>query len=136
MKRLANGIVSDHNQNHDLDGHFASTKTDGSYSYKGKQGERKGKTQGASRAPCGRLKRSDGRKYKCKDNTLREDDLDSDSNIDAAYIKAIVEKSVTKAVKQAMASVQEQTGCSLQQCLRVVNALNAAEKGALDKRSK
>ena len=126
------------------DGKFSSKDEPGSWALgkkkdcKGGQARRAaGSTKaGKSEKECGRSKRSDGKQYKCKSGDLRENDLDLDPEIDAAYLKAIVEKSVNQAVKSAMASVQKQTGCSLQQCLRMVNQLNQAEDGDLGKKKK
>ena len=137
MEALGRGIILAHNPNHaGDDGKFSDGTDDGSWSSSGKQHSRKGKNKGGSTAVCGRKPRSDGKYYRCRDGSLDENELDLEPEIDAAYLKAIVEKSVNQAVRAAMASVQKQTGCSLQQCLRIVNQLNQAEDGDLGKMKK
>lgn len=128
------------------DGEFSDTKDKGSYTMPARAGcdNKSGQYQraagagkpGKSEKECGRDKRSDGKRYLCKSGKLKESDLDLDPEIDAAYLKAIVEKSVNQAVRAAMASVQKQTGCSLQQCLKIVNQLNQAEDGDLGQKKK
>ena len=128
------------------DGEFSDTKGKGSYTMPARDGcsNQSGQYQraagsaapGKSEKECGRDKRSDGKRYLCKSGKLKEADLDMDPEIDAAYLKAIVEKSVNQAVRAAMASVQKQTGCSLQYCLRVLNQLNQAEDGKLGQKPK
>jgi hypothetical protein len=137
LQRLGRGIISAGNDAHNEDGEFATDKSDGSFSQDGKQGERKGNKRGRSRAPCGRLKAKDGHKYKCKDGTLREDDLGLPDQVDAAYIKATVEQAVKKAVRSALHDINQKTGgCSLSSCLRMVNAVNRSEKGTLYDKAK
>ena len=136
MRALANGIITDQNANHDQLGLFDDEEGKGSYSLDGKQTERSGKGLGRSQARCGRLKRQDGHKYKCKDGTLREDEIDGNNDIDAAYIKATVERAVKKAVGEALKSVSKQTGCSVQYCLNLVNAVNRSEDGKLYDKAK
>jgi hypothetical protein len=128
------------------DGEFSSSKSKGSFTYpkKAKCNRISGQYRraagqagaGKSELECGRTPRADGKRYKCKDGSLKEAEIDLDPEIDAAYLKAVVEKSVNQAVRAAMASVQKQTGCSLQQCLRIVNQLNQAEDGDLGKKKK
>ena len=127
-------------------GEFSDTKDKGSYTMPARAGcdNKSGQYQraagtgapGKSEKICGRGKRADGKRYLCKSGELKEADLDLDPEIDAAYLKAIIEKSVNQAVRTAMTSVQKQTGCSLQQCLRIVNQLNQAESGDLGKKKK
>jgi len=135
LQRLARGIISDANDMFDKDGRFSSGTDDGSYSEDGKQGERKGYKRGRSQAPCGRKKRPDGHKYKCKDGTLREDELeaanDNQPTIDRAYLKATIERAVVAAVTKALKDVSKSSGCSIQQCLRLINAVNRSEDGKL-----
>jgi hypothetical protein len=80
---------------------------------------------------CGRLKKKDGTQVKCKDGSLRENELDLPDNVDAAYLKGLIEDAVRDAVKSALSSVQQQSGASIQTCMRVINSLNKAEKGKL-----
>ena len=127
LQRLSKGIISDYNDCHSRDGEFSDCKDDGSYSYDGKQGERTGTKRGRSQSKCGRLKRADGHKYKCKDGSLRE----QDSEIDAAYLKATVEQAVRRAVEQALKKVSQDTGCSVATCARMINTLNKSERGKL-----
>lgn len=132
LKALGRGIITASNDKHDEDGLFAADNTDGSYSDDGKQGERKGKRRIRSNSPCGRRKRPDGSQVKCKDGTLREDDLGLPDGMDAAYIKATVEQAVKKAVRSLLDDINQNTGgCSLNQCLRMYNAVNRSEKGKL-----
>ena len=140
MKRMSNGIISDQNDCHSgADGTFSDCTDDGSYSYDGKQGERRGNKLGKSQAKCGRLKRSDGHKYRCRDGTLREDEITKSSSpegehgkqIDAAYLKATIEQAVRTAVSQALKNVSRSTGCSVQTCAQMYNMMNKSERGKL-----
>tara|TARA_R110000796_G_scaffold251236_2_gene382183 strand:+ start:252 stop:815 length:564 start_codon:yes stop_codon:yes gene_type:complete len=132
LQALGRGIITASNDAHNEDGEFSDYKTDGSYSQDRKQGERKGNKRTGSRSPCGRRKAADGHKYKCKDGTLREDDLGRPDDIDAAYIKATVEQAVKKAVTAALQDMSRKTGGrSLSSCLRMVNAVNRSEDGKL-----
>ena len=127
-------------------GEFSSSKEAGSFTYPKKPGCNRISGQyrraagqagpGKSEKDCGRTPRADGKRYRCRDGSLKEAEIDLDPEIDAAYLKAVVEKSVNQAVRAAMASVQKQTGCSLQQCLNIVNKLNQAEDGDLGKKKK
>ena len=137
LQRLGRGIITASNDAHDADGLFSDLSTDGSYSDGAKQGERKGKTRGASQSRCGRKKRPDGHKYKCKDGTLREDELELPTDIDAAYIKGTVEQAVKKAVKAALMDRSHSSGSfNLQRCLRTINAVNKSEDGKLNDKPK
>jgi hypothetical protein len=135
LDRLARGVISDANDMFDKEGRFSNNSTDGSYSSAGKQGERSGKKRGRSQSPCGRKKRPDGHKYKCKDGTLREDELEAPDDItgdvDRAYLKATVERAVSAAITKALRDVSKSSGCSFQQCLRLINAVNRSEDGKL-----
>jgi len=128
LQRLSRGIISDQNACHNSDGEFSNCKDrGGSYSYDGNQGERSGESYGKSQKKCGRLKRSDGHKYKCKSGELREGDVE----IDSAYLKATIERAVKAAVKVALEQVSKDTGCSLNKCLAILDKVNRAEDGNL-----
>jgi len=128
LQRLGRGIISDYNECHSgEDGTFSDCKDTGSYSYEGEQGERKGRKRGATHKPCGRRKKSDGHKYRCRDGTLRESDVE----IDAAYLKATINQAVRAAVGQALQKVSKTTGCSVATCARMINTLNKSERGKL-----
>ena len=133
LQRLGKGIVSDHNECHNDDGFFSDCKdTGGSYSRDGKQGERSGAKRGKSQAKCGRLKRPDGNKYKCKSGELRE----GEDEVDAAYLKATIEQAVKAAVTKALQKVSKDTGCSVATCARMINTLNKSERGKLYDKAK
>ena len=128
LQRLGRGIVSDHNECHDDMGQFSDCEdSGGSYSRDGKQGERSGNTRGQSQRKCGRLKRADGHKYKCRSGELREGDVE----VDTAYLKATIERAVKAAVKVALEQVSKDTGCSLNKCLAILDRVNRAEDGNL-----
>ena len=131
IKALGRGIITDNNPNHDQLGKFDDDKGKGSYSRDGKQTERSGKSLGRSQARCGRLKRQDGHKYRCRDGTLREDELDAPTDIQVAYIKATIENAVKTAVKSALKDASKQTQCSIEQCAKIYNTMNRSEKGKL-----
>ena len=137
FKRYSEDVIKDHNPNHSgRTGRFSDGTDSGSWSLDGKQHKRRGKKKKASTAPCGRKRSpSTGSKHRCRDNSIKEADIDLDPKIDAAYLKAVVKDAVkdavTAAMKTANANVQKKTGCTLQYCLRVVNDLNAAEDGDL-----
>ena len=128
LQRISRGIISDYNECHSgEDGRFTDCKDKGSYSYDGEQGERTGRKYGRSHKACGRKKRTDGHKYRCRDGTLKEGDLE----IDVAYLKATINQAVREAVAQALQKVSKTTGCSVATCARMINTLNKSERGKL-----
>ena len=137
FKQYSEDIIKDHNPNHSgKTGRFSDGTDSGSWSLDGAQHKRRGKKKKASTAPCGRKRRpSTGRKHRCRDNSIKEADIDLDPKIDAAYLKAVVKDAVEEAVKvamkQAQATVKKRTGCSLDYCLKLYDKFADAEKGKL-----
>jgi hypothetical protein len=126
----------------DEDGLYASSGDKGSYTLPKKPKKCRTKSGQGRRAAgskkidkdefeCGRLKRKDGTQVKCKDGELRENEVDLPDNIDTAYLKGLIEDAVNDAVKNALSKVQQQSGPSIQTCMKIINQLNKAEKGKL-----
>ena len=136
LASLSKGIIKDDCEGspvHDEDGRFASWDTDGSWALpkrahckeKGGQYKRKKTSKGANKEPCGRKDRSNI----CKEEKLNSTTAD-------AYLSKRIEMIVRDTITKELRRQAKKHGCSMQDALKIMNTIELAQKGDLNKKPK